>query len=536
MSDHLVSRSQTSSGPQWPVYLFPPLLLVLLVWATWPHMRYYVDSDALCYLNIAKQYLEGNFNHAVNAFWSPMGCWLTALLVKASGLELFTAAIVVNTVSVIGLMVSTQRLFNRFRTSTFERWCFGLMSAGFWLYALYFQSFTDFWQYFFLSLGLLLLLRSDFTKKVWIWLLLGLLSSLAYFSKAYSFFFFPLMIFMAAVMHLRSLRPFPWQRLITICLVAGVVMLALDAPWLYLLHEKYGIWTSSTAGKLNASWFLVGTQEFRPGIRVVVPPPYEGSLFYFEDPYFAQGRIVHFYDSPGLLLRQLARIGYNALGWVGTGNRISPFFFLTWLITLVLLATKGWFRGLKLPLKILLLVYLVYPLPFWLFTFEGGRYTWFIMPAAAILFLVYAGERLLPLFSSWGRKAFTAVFFLSFLVTPVSDLKKMWGKGEAEYRLAGELKRLGIRGAFVSNRSYADASISMAQLSWFSQNPWYCQPLNTANTGALLADARRYGVRYYFYFYEGAGDDYQLTTPDGQALPDLTQNRVPGLKVFSITP
>lgn len=522
---------------QWLVYLLPPFLLCLLVYGTWPYMRYYVDSDALSYLNIVRQYLEGHYDHAVNAFWSPMGCWLTVLLVKLSGGELFTSAIIVNTVSVAGLMISTQHLFNRFRTDRFERWCFGFMSAGFWLYALYFQSFTDFWQYLFLTLGLLLLLRDDFTRKVWIWLLLGLLGSLAYFSKAYSFFFFPLMIFMAALVQLKDQDgPFRWKRLISICLVAGTVMLAIDAPWLYLLHQKYGFWTSSTAGKLNSSWFLVGTQEFRPGIKALVPPPYEGSLFYFEDPYLAQGRFVHFYDSPGLFIRQLARIGYNALGWVSTSNRISPFFLLTWLITLVLLTLKGWFRSCPGPLRILLLVYLVYPLPFWLFTFEGGRYTWFIMPASAILFLYYSGKRLFPLIGPWTRKCFIAVFFCSFLVTPVSDLKQMWGKGAGEHRMAQQLQRLGIRGSFACNLSYADASISLAQLSWFSQNAWYCQPLNRYSTRELLEDARRYGVKYYFYFYNGAGEDYRLTGADGQPLPDLTEGSIPGLKVFLITP
>ncbi|WP_118976039.1 hypothetical protein [Taibaiella koreensis] len=536
MNDYQVPGAPSRPGPQWPVYVVPPLLLVLLVWLTWPHMRYYVDSDALCYLNIAKQYVAGHYDHAINAYWSPMGCWLTAILAKLTGWELFTSAIIVNTVSVAGLMVSSQCLFNRFRDRPFERWCFGLMSAGFWLYALYFQSFTDFWQFLFQMLGLLLLLRDDFTEKVWIWLLLGVLGALAYFSKAYSFFFFPLMIFMAASVRLRVPGSFRWKRLVAICLVAGGVMLAFDAPWIYLLHEKYGIWTTSTAGKLNASWRIVGTQEFRQGIKTVVPPPYDGSLFYFEDPYRVQGRLVRFYDSPGTMLRQLARIGYNALGWVSVSNRISPFFFLTWLITLALLATRGWFRKLGPPMKILLLVYLVYPLPFWPFTFEGGRYVWFIMPAAAILFFVYAGEKLVPLLSPRIGKAFTAVFFLSFLVNPVLELKTMWGKGAAEHHMAQELKSLGIQGAFVSNRSYADASISLSQLSWFSQNAWYCQPLNTTSTRELLDDARRYGVHYYFYFYEGNGDDYQLRTADGRIQPDLSQDRIPGLKVFSLAP
>ena len=536
MTPNSFSNTRQRQGSTWLLYTVPVLLLCLLVLVTWPYMRYYVDSDALSYLNIVQQYLNGDFAHAINGFWSPMGCWLTVFMVKATGLPLFTSAIIVNTISVAGLILSTQVLFSRFRTSPLERWGFGLMSSVFWTYALYFQSFTDFWQYFFLTLGLLLVLREDFVHKIWIWLLLGLLGSLAYFSKAYSFFFFPLMIFIAAVTWLRKEEKFNWKRLVAICLTAGLVMLALDAPWLYLLHQKYGFWTSSTAGKLNSSWYLAGTQEFKPGVKIIVPPPYKGSLFYFEDPYLAQGRFVHFYDSPKLFLKQVARIAYNGLGWVTTSNRISPFFFLTWLITLLLAARKIIRQAVPPALLILTLIYLVYPLPFWLFTFESGRYTWFIVPASAILSMLYAEKGLFPHLNPKGRFLFITVFFLSFLVTPVTDLKKMLGKGAAEHEMAQALGKLNIKGSFVSNRSYADGSISLAQLSWFSQNAWYCMPLNEHSTREVLLEAARYKVDYYFYFYDGTGDDYQLTGPEGTLLPELTHNTIPGLKVFRLQP
>lgn len=518
------------------LYTVPAALFCLCVLALWPYMRYYVDADALSYLNIVKKYVEGDYQHAINAFWSPMGCWLTVLTVKGTGLELFTAAIVVNAVSVIGLIVSSQRLFNRFRPAAWEQWCFGLMSAGFWTYALYFQSFTDFWQYFLLTAGLLILLKPNFTRKAYLWVLMGLMAALAYFSKAYSFFFFPFMIFAASCIQLKQAPVFNWKRLVLICGVAGCVMLLTAAPWLWLLHEKYGIWTNSTAGKLNASWWLVGTQEFRSGITVLVPPPYQGSLFYFEDPYLAQGRLVHFYDSPALFVKQLLRIGYNGLGWVNTDNRISPFFFATWLITLLLLCMKNIRRSASWQLQLITIIYLVYPLPFWLFTFEGGRYTWFIMPVGAILSMIYAEKALFPYLKNRLRQVFTVVFFLTYIVSPVTDMRTMLRKGEQEYNLAQELKKRNINGSFVCNKSYADAFLSLSQLSWFSQCPWYCHTLNNYSNREILTDAQRYRVKYYFYLYDGAADDYVLTGLDGQPLPDITGGSVAGLKVFQLQP
>lgn len=121
MTPNSFSNTRQRQGSTWLLYTVPVLLLCLLVLVTWPYMRYYVDSDALSYLNIVQQYLNGDFAHAINGFWSPMGCWLTVFMVKATGLPLFTSAIIVNTISVAGLILSTQVLFSRFRTSPLER-------------------------------------------------------------------------------------------------------------------------------------------------------------------------------------------------------------------------------------------------------------------------------------------------------------------------------------------------------------------------------------------------------------------------------
>ncbi len=518
---------------RWQLVL-PPVLLCCMVAGLWPLFRYYIDPDAISYLNITAQYIKGDYTHAINAFWSPMGCWLTALLVKVTAWPLFAAAIIVNTVPAAGMVLAGQILFRKFRHDNWEGWCFGLMSAGFWTYTVYFQSFTDIWQFFFLTLGLLILLRKGFTRKPGLWLLLGCLGALAYFGKAYSFYFFPLMILLVTAIRLKAEGQFSWKKLALICLLSiGIMMLAIS-PWLYLIHAKYDTWTSSTAGKLNMSWWLVGTQEFRQGISVLVPPPYEGSLYYFEDPYLAQGPIAHFWDSPRMLGKQLARIAFNGIGWVSSANRISAFYFGTWVLCILFLLRKGQLLFKRQPERIVLLVFLIFPLPYWLLTFDGGRYLWFTIPLCSILALLLADAFLFPRLSLKLKKGFIAVFFLSFLVTPISDMKGMLHIGRAEYETAGQLAQCGIKGSFVSNRSYADGAGTMIRIAWFSQNPWYCHTLNQHTTAELLADAARYKVKYYFYFYEGAGDDYLFKDAAGIVQPDLTKGSIPGLKVYRI--
>lgn len=525
------TNKRISAGSRWqPVLL--PILLCGMVAALWPFFRYYIDPDAISYLNITEQYIKGNYTHAVNAFWSPMGCWLTALLIKMTGWPLFASAIIVNTIPAAGMVCAGQILFRKFRVDSWENWCFGLMSAGFWTYTVYFQSFTDIWQFFFLTLGLLVLLKKQFTGKPLLWLLLGCLGALAYFGKAYSFYFFPLMILVTAFVKLKAEENFRLSRLLMICLVSIGMMMLCIAPWLYLIHAKYGIWTSSTAGQLNMSWWLVGTQEFRKGITVLVPPPYEGSLYYFEDPYLMQGPMVHFWDSPRLFAKQLARTGFNFIGWTSSANRISPFYFLTWVLSILFVLKRKNRFFTALPLKVIVLIFLIFPLPYWLLTFDGGRYLWFTIPLCSIIALFFA-DAFLPGLTKRLRQVFVAVFFLSFLVTPASDMKSMLKAGYAEQGMAKQLTQLGIKGSFVSNLSYADAGASMIRIAWFSQNPWYCHTLNHFTTAQLLEDAARYKVKYYFYFYQGTGEDYIFRNAAGVVQPDLTGGTIPGLKVFS---
>jgi hypothetical protein len=517
-------------------YVVPSVLLCGLVLILWRYFRYYIDPDAISYLNITRNYITGDFTHAVNAFWSPMGCWATALLVKATGMELFAAAITVNTVPALGMVLAGQCLFQQFRTGNWERWCFGIMSSFFWAYTVYFQSFTDIWQFFFLTTGLLLLLKERFTRQPLYWLALGLAGALAYFGKAYSFYFFPLMIVVTVWLKLKHEERFTIGRWLLICGVSLLVMMAVAFPWLYLIHDKYGIWTSSTAGKLNMSWWLAGTQEFREGITVVVPPPYKGSLFYFEDPYLAQGRYVHFWDSPALFLKQAIRVGFNAIGWVTSANRISSFYFVIWLLSILFLFRKGSSIFRSLPMKILVILFLAFPLPYWLLTFDGGRYLWFTIAPACIIALSLMDRFLAPYLKASLQKVFVFLFFASFLITPVSDMKTMLRLGETEYSMAQELKALNIQGPFVSNRSYADDAAAVIRLSWFSGNPWYCHPLNDHSDSELQKDAVRYGVKYYYYLYNNTGEDFQLKGINGAELPEITKGRIPGLKVFQLTP
>jgi hypothetical protein len=516
------------------LYLIPSALLCLLVYALWPFYKYYVDPDAICYLNITEQYLKGNYHNAINSFWSPLGSWLTAVLLKITVLPIFTAAIIVNTIPTVGMLLASQQIFHQFRTSNWERWCFGIASALFWTYTVYYQSFTDIWQFCFLTLALIVLLKDKFIEKPLWWLGIGLLGVISFFGKAYSFMYFPLMVAIASGMAIYNHPKYGWRRWMVITATATLTMMLLATPWIYLLYQKYHILTYSTAGKLNLVWWMVGTQELREGVDVLVPPPYPGSLFYFEDPYLLQGSMPHFWDSPKLFLKLIVRLCYNVLDWFQSSSRLSVFYFVVWLMAIAGIFTANIRNKTSKNLQIITLLFLSFPLPFWLMTFNGGRYLWFTLPLMAIVALCFADKVVYPYINNKVKKGFIAVFFLAFIITPVSDMSHIFRSGQKAQEQAAVLEQLNIKGAFISNKSYADAAQELIQLSWFSKNPWYCHRLNQVTTEQLLEDAQRYPIKYYFYFYEGTGNNYELKNSHEQSFPELTQGAIPGMKVFEI--
>jgi len=516
-------------------YLFAPLFLIGVVAVAFPYFRYYIDPDATSYLTLVRCYVNGNYDQAINAFWSPMGCWLTALLVKATGYPLFTAAIIVNTTAAAGTIVLSQVLFFRFRKSSLERICFIIASVFFWSYAVYKQSFTDLWQYLFLLAGLLLLLSPWFARNLLYWIAAGIMGALAYYGKAFSFYFFPLMLLAGLWIRLRHEGSFSLKRWIGITGIAVLVMLACIAPWLYLLHNKYGIWTTSTAGTLNLSWWLTGHPEYRSDIKVLLPPPYPGSVFSFEDPYLIQGHFEHFWDSPRLLIKQMIRIGYNAINWVESCNILSPFYFITWLLVIIFLFGKRKQHIFLQPeLKTLAVIFLLYPLAFWLMTFDNGRYLWVTLPLSMVLGLSMAEKT--PVYTGkWSRRLFIPVFFMSYLAGIIPDMRTMFRTGEEEYKIAKILTAKGIKGSFVTNQAIEGTmGHYILRIAYFSECPLYCYGENKWTEEDIMKDAKRYGVKYFFYFHNAASGNYQPKDTRGAPLHEMTEGKIAGLKIFEL--
>lgn len=511
-------------------YFLPLLLFTAAAIAIYPCFRYRIVSDDISYLAITQRYLNGDLAHAVNGYWSPLNPWLLAMLVKFTGWGLLPAAYVLNSLSFAGVLLLSIRLTDKMVAGRFEVWGIGFCAALFWAANLPLTRFADALNCFLLLTCLLLLLREDFTRRPLLWVVYGLLSAIAYFSKAYSFYIIPLSTALLLWRILWQQERFTIRRWSGILLVTTGTMLLFALPWLWILHEKYGTWMISSAGPINTSWAIAGTIYFSREYPVLVPPAYPGGLSCWEDPWMHRGPMITAFDSATLLGKQLFRISMNILQWFRVINEYSPFYFPVWIASIFyLLRRKGTTYQSVFPLVII--SFLVFPAGY-LLLFVGTRYLWYTVPLVMAGGLLLVRTHLKPILRGKLYHLLIVTYCASWLPGSLSVLKESFREGAGDYAIAEQLKGLSVKGSFITNH-YPQYQ-NHFRISWFTGNPYYMYFGDRYSTEELLEEAKRLQVDYYYYFYDGSSNDYKLLHPDGTPYPEMTGGRIEGLKVFRL--
>lgn len=521
----------------------------VVLYIIYPHYQYYIDPDGTAYLTISKRYADGDFQRAINGYWSPWSCWLTALLIKV-GLQPIPASVIINALGATGFLYISQSFFLRFYILQKMQWLLNITLAFFLVYAVFWQSFDDLWECFFLLGTLRLILAERFLEKPMLWVACGFIGALAYFAKAYSFPFFILNTIcctwvIAKAANKQWLKP---------AITAIAVMVLCSLPWIWALHDKYGIWTTSTAGTLNTSWYLVGHPIWKDGIKTLLPPPYPDSPYYWEDPWFVNGPTPHFWNSWKLFGMQIARVGYNCWKLLRSMAELSivfPFIafvavrllrrndssielkvvslsFMLFPLGYLLINYEGrylWYmvplsmviacvaimnsvamlrtpamrlsfvfgfltrRNSSIALKVIFLLFLLFPLGY-LFINYDGRYPWYMVPLIMVIACVVILNRIVKLLSPVMRLSLIAI---SFLVLPLWRLFDLYENGKREFELAQTIKQLRLKGGFTSNALQR----SMSKVAYFSGIQYY-PPVGETNMEDLVTGIRANGVRYCF--------------------------------------
>jgi hypothetical protein len=494
---------------------FTVLLMWCLLFVLFPHYRYYIDPDGVAYLTIAQRYAAGDYLRAINGYWSPWSCWLTAALIKM-GIAAIPASVVINAAGAGCFIAISNSFFTFFRLQKERIWLNGALLV-FCCYAVYAQSFDDIWECFFLLSALRMMASTRFLSQPGLWLLTAVAGSLAYFAKAYSFPFFILNTLVSVY--------FLAERKITVCIkVSAFVigfMVLFSLPWIIALHYKYGIWTTSTAGSLNLSWYLVGHPFWKEGIDLLIPPPYPDSPGHWEDPFVANGPAPHFWTSWYYAGYQLLRLGLNAWKFTYSVAQLSPM-----LLVVLFVAVLRWYRKKKewvttAAQQVVIMSACIFPLGYALINYES-RYLWYVLPVAMAAVLKYPATP----WAALPRRIMAPLIAISFILYPLWRLAGMYNDGKDEFEVAAQLKKAGLQGSFTGREHQR----IMGRLAYFWGTQYYYTTNLRAREESYIADAQRYRVNYYVRYYNRFEGDSAVKQP---TLPKSNHPISPPVEVYN---
>ena len=501
-------------------FLTSSLLMYVALFIIYPNYQYYIDPDGTAYLTIAKRYANGDYLKAINGYWSPWSCWLTAILIKC-GMNAIPASVVINTIGATGFLYISQSFFLRFSIEKPLQWLLNLALTVFLCFAIFWQSFDDLWECFFLLTTLRLILTDGFGSRPFLWFLTGVLGTLAYFAKAYSFPFFILNT-LVCIYFIVCKNKTQWLK---VCGSAIATMIVLSLPWIYALRCKYGIWTTSTAGSLNMSWYLVGHPNWRESIKLLLPPAYPDSPYYWEDPWLVNGVTPHFWNSWHLLGLQFLRIGLNMWKLLRSSLELSVFFPVIGVLAISSLHSKKWKHVFTGDLKIIVYSFLLFPIGYVLINFES-RYLWYMLPLSLVI-----GGVVLQQMKSQFKKLMMVLLAVSLIVFPVRKLKEMNHEGYYEFFMS-EFFNAGTQpGSFVCRAAEGTQTQNAARFAYFTHNNYFNITDPKATDKDILAEMRRYHVKYYMSF-----DGSELKDEQGKLFKEIAASKADEVRVFVVNP
>jgi hypothetical protein len=470
------------------------LLFVLLLYTVcfillYPFYQYIFDEDGLGYLMVVKHLSNGDLDRGINGAWSPLHAWLVVPLYKA-GINEFDAFRISN--GIIGglILVSFHGLLKKAPVPDLFRTISLLVGIPVVLAYAYYELGAD------ILFCLLVLVYANIITGAAVFesgkknLLCGLVGCLCYLSKTYGLpFFIVSFVIIQFTWYKQSSLPNK-RRLLTRNMALAFAGLLLPAiPWVVMLYQKYQFITVGYSGRLNYYWTVYRT-EMTTSELLIAP---NNMVCVWEDPYYWPTRPVPF---PSFAAYALAQARVILEGVMATLRCFLNMSFLAAAIVII-----SFFYILKKKLRQLVpLLVIVTILPAgYLVVHTEIRYLWAVTFLVLLLGSVLLAEASLLITGKNARLAAWCLFFGSFLIYPVNQLKDTAGKGAEVFHLAAELQAKGVSGKWVSSlANYSEAQ----RLAYLTNSIYYAITQTGFHYEALLAACREKKIDYYFFYYK----------------------------------
>ncbi len=484
-------------------YLLPiALLLYCILWSVvHPLYTYLLDSDATAYLTIAERMARGEYLQSINGLWSPLNCWLMVPFLKlganawlvAKGLNAFFAAV---------LLAQAFYLFKKLKFNSFALRVLTFTLVPILVMYAYYQIFGDVLQLIFALAYVHLFITKDFLLQRKYVLLAAIIMGVGFYAKAYSFIFFGAHFTIIAFIAWRKSTALRKEVLVNY--VLGIVtIVAVVLPWSFQLEKKYGAFSlTGHAGKLNMSWYINSGKTFKPEIDLLIPPPYDDSPSFWEDPYVSQGQLSTPLSSGHHFYRWVLRVGHTCIMALKCVTQISLGFIL---IVLLLLYSFYKRNDIPEPYLSILLALIILPLGYLAMHIET-RYIWLstflLMPLGMYLINTKVVLEKRPLF--------ILLFAFSFLPFLIKDYVQLAGKNKELFEMAEELKANDISGKIATNINDEGSFWVVSYLAGLNN---YTIEQSDYSLQELANEMKRYDVKHYIHYPDQGGAF--VTTDEG---------------------
>lgn len=443
-----------SDSNQWlegkKVLLLSISMYILLFAGTLDWYRFYFDVDGVAYMTLARRVSEGAYFQSVNNLWSPLNNWIAAP---------FSAVIddyilifkVINAIVSIGILGMTYVIARRYLVNN-ALICLILLSLPLILLSYtHIQLAGDLLQLLLFLVYFYLITRAGFFSSVQFNVFAAVVMFFAYLAKSFSLPFFliqyPGIYVLNAILYKDKPKLVEWLK----PMVSGLgVFIVLALCWAYCLYLKYDQLMFSAAGALNYNWLMGRENAVMTGTQLLIPPPYADSPGFWEDPYQYYDTFIGPFDS----LTTLARTGKLILSNIKRALvSLLDISFLSYSLLLFLLLflyikkiKGGYFNVIALVWTSMVVM------AGYLLIHVETRYYW----PVAVLLLISGGylleNYLFPLIRYRGLKAAIALFFaLSFIYSPLYDLKELKDSGKDLYAASAFMRANGVKGRFAGN-------------------------------------------------------------------------------------
>jgi hypothetical protein len=209
-------------------------------------------ADGICYLSIAQKYALGNFEDAVNGYWSPLFSWLLVpfLLKGFSQVSALKSAwilsIMIGSFNIIGMYFLTYKFKINQLLRTF--FIFSLIPVT--LFFVFFMLTSDLLMSSFLIFYLNFIFDPKYQNNLTIGLFCGLTGGLAYLSKSFAFpFFLVHYLIFNAIYYFKKYKKN--ETILKNLLIGLTVFFLIAGAWSFQISEKYGYLTIGTSGTYN---------------------------------------------------------------------------------------------------------------------------------------------------------------------------------------------------------------------------------------------------------------------------------------------